>query len=101
MNPTTLQREPRYYPRKILEALEIQAQKTGPNEIEGVNRDSGARFSTQTWRSFFYDWRRKEPGLRRWRHYWQDDDYDVRTTFESDTNQVASQSTVINTVDNI
>ena len=83
LQPTTLQREDRYYPRKIAEALEIQCCRTGPNEVDGTNRDSGLRLTTQSWRSFFHDWRLSKPGLKRWKNHWDCQDDDVNLNLNS------------------
>ena len=100
LNPTTLQREPKYHHRKIAESLEIQCMKTGPTEVDGVNRDSGLRLSSQSWRGFFYEWRKKEPNLLRWKSHWnRGHDYDERTSSTTNHNQSNDLNTDVLTVD--
>ena len=77
INPTTLQKEPRYFHRKISESLEIQCMKVGPNEVAGTNRDGGINLTSQCWRGFYHEWREKQPHLKRWKSYWEKSDDDV------------------------
>ena len=69
----------RYYPRKIAKALEIQCCGTGQNEVDGISRDSGLRYATESWKSFFYDLGLSKTKLLRWKNHWhcQDDDVSV------------------------
>ena len=55
--------------------------KTGPGEVNGMNRDGGLRLTSQTWRGFFHDWRRQQPNLKRWRNHWE------KSRNERDANQ--------------
>ena len=71
LHPTTLHQESKYYPRKVAESLEIQCMKTGPGEVNGMNRDGGLKLTSQTWRGFFHDWRKQQPNLTRWKNHWQ------------------------------
>ena len=110
MEPIMLQREDRFYPRKVAEALEIQCCKTGPNEVDGTNRDKGLRLSSQSWRSFFHDWRVAKPRLKRWNNHWEgdatEDDDDVNENSNLiETNQVqrsidVESSTVVSSTSN-
>ena len=91
LHQTTLGKEGRFYPRRIMEALVIQALKMSQKEAEGVNRDNKARLSSQTWHSFFHDWRCKEPGLKRWHNRQESSECCVQ--FEnSNSDQLTSQS---------
>ena len=49
----TLAVEPRWFKRKIREALEIRRLKTGPDDLKGLNRDYGDYVSTTTWAPLF------------------------------------------------
>ena len=57
-----------------------------------MNRDTGYKLKSQTWRSFFFEWRRKQPKLKRWQNQWfKENDTTVPNQEEADVND-ASQS---------
>ncbi len=70
LSAATLCIESDFYTRKVRESLEIQCMKVGPLDADGVNRDAGNFVKSNSWRSFFYDWRRKEPKNNRWNNFW-------------------------------
>jgi len=49
----TLTVKPNYYERTIREALEIRLRKTGPENVNGLNKDHGKYVTTNTWEPLF------------------------------------------------
>ena len=58
--------QPKWYQRKIREALEIQCLNTSSEHENGINRDRGNYVTTDTWKPFFEHWKKVEPNLNRW-----------------------------------
>ena len=91
LHPKTLTREDNYYYRKINEALEIQCHKAGPQEESGINRDTGNYVQTNSWRAFFYTWKKERPNERRWKSTW--DDVRVDWFENSNSDEINQQNT--------
>ena len=65
-----------------------QCHKAGPQEESGINRDTGNYVQTNSWRAFFYTWKKERPNERRWKSTWDDVRVDWFENSNSDeTNQ--------------